>query len=815
MKKILLLLMVAFMSPSIYAETENGWTYIVGNDYGVEGAILQHYKKQGNENLQTLIIPNKVGGHPVIKLESISKEHQILDYEDGNVIETLDLSQAKSLTTIGKGAFFLDKKLSKVIFNDKIRRLGDVAFYGTSLSEDFELVNSIEEIGIMTLPASIRTLVVGEGCRRIGSRNLIYINTIRFKGATPPNIERYHAQLNDKALYVPEAAIETYRNAYKNPWLLILLPESQWDLSKEWITRPYYDGTLEIVAYHGKDFENLSFPSTIDGKNVVSIGSRVITYASEHSNSYIGLDLSKMAHLEHIQQSAFSNVSSMDELNLPHSLKEVRRGAFAGVIFHGNVTLGNNIISCGSGSFNITREVVMPNKNGNYQDTFITDCLGKIHFTTAEPIVFNGLTISDNTLCIVPNGSKAAYQAHEYYQDHIVVEESEYAKMDPNWLIEDITIDEKEGASIVKYLGIDKKLEVPTKVGDKKLLQVGKQAFKGSFVRDLDLSKASYIEKLARHSFFDQGLQSIKLPKNLKCIDEFAFKQATLGDPLIIPEGTEIIMQNAFIDCFIRGIVFPSTITEIEGNPFPTEYNGLERSTPKWIEINRFVTQRAKENLAAYIPKGMRVFAPQDRCKEIASDPVWQKVGKIYLSNPLLLGIESIENIILEPGETQTITIPVHGPNSLPYSKVNIDIPNAEISNIQIEDVANSQVNITFDILSQNPQNTTGAMVITYRNIEASFTLHTSNKKGATPVILNEKSGLKIYPTHASDHIMVENYQSHESQIMIYDMLGQLKQTKKIHGNINRIDISALPAGIYIIRSHTHGQTESHRIVKL
>ena len=75
------------------------------------------------------------------------------------------------------------------------------------------------------------------------------------------------------------------------------------------------------------------------------------------------------------------------------------------------------------------------------------------------------------------------------------------------------------------------------------------------------------------------------------------------------------------------------------------------------------------------------------------------------------------------------------------------------------------------------------------------------------------ENSVVVYPNPASDYIQI-NVPSvlQNSTATIHDMQGKLALTQRIGGQYNQLDISLLPAGVYILHISNDAVTVNHRI---
>jgi DNA-binding beta-propeller fold protein YncE len=67
----------------------------------------------------------------------------------------------------------------------------------------------------------------------------------------------------------------------------------------------------------------------------------------------------------------------------------------------------------------------------------------------------------------------------------------------------------------------------------------------------------------------------------------------------------------------------------------------------------------------------------------------------------------------------------------------------------------------------------------------------------------NAPAGLEIYPNPASSYLNVQiNEGERNSTLSIYNTQGSLVKTVPVNSDSEEIDVSELPAGVYILKLH-------------
>lgn len=73
---------------------------------------------------------------------------------------------------------------------------------------------------------------------------------------------------------------------------------------------------------------------------------------------------------------------------------------------------------------------------------------------------------------------------------------------------------------------------------------------------------------------------------------------------------------------------------------------------------------------------------------------------------------------------------------------------------------------------------------------------------------------LSLYPNPAHSLITIQRNEEGDGQIQVLDIQGRIKMTAPMLDATTRLDISSLPAGVYLVRYTCHQRTETLRVIK-
>jgi hypothetical protein len=110
------------------------------------------------------------------------------------------------------------------------------------------------------------------------------------------------------------------------------------------------------------------------------------------------------------------------------------------------------------------------------------------------------------------------------------------------------------------------------------------------------------------------------------------------------------------------------------------------------------------------------------------------------------------------------------------------------------------------------PQQTMRGKTALYGYLYAIDKLRHETGIPAIPKQFTAKSGIRIYPNPASDVFRLVTGQNDGCSLKIFNLTGQLKMLARITAPETAVDVSQLPAGIYIVSVDSGGITESAKL---
>lgn len=124
---------------------------------------------------------------------------------------------------------------------------------------------------------------------------------------------------------------------------------------------------------------------------------------------------------------------------------------------------------------------------------------------------------------------------------------------------------------ILRYDGSSKKIIIPAKIRNKEVLEIFENVFKSKGIESLAFEKNSNLVKIGDSAFEDNNLKNFKLsslPKTVKSIGSYAFKNAGLSGELRIPHGMAEVGWEAFANNRIKKVYLTEVKNGYEGKIF-------------------------------------------------------------------------------------------------------------------------------------------------------------------------------------------------------------------------------------------------------
>ena len=219
------------------------------------------------------------------------------------------------------------------------------------------------------------------------------------------------------------------------------------------------NNAITIIGYSGMDTE-LSIPSQIDGKSVISIGkyafnnckvltniiipNSVISIKSHAFNNYKSLvSIAIPNSVISIENSAFNGCSSLTSITIPNSVKYIESGTFFNCISLTSITIPNSVTSIDGSAFAACRSltnITIPSSVISIGAWAFEDCISLTSITIPSSVKYMGMSIFKNCDNLTIYGYKNSYEEN-YVKEHSIPfkdidEKDRYIYRAPNTLSE-------------------------------------------------------------------------------------------------------------------------------------------------------------------------------------------------------------------------------------------------------------------------------------------------------------------------------------------------------------------------------------------
>ena len=324
---------------------------------------------------------------------------------------------------------------------------------------------------------------------------------------------------------------------------------------------------IQITGLVSDLVNEIKVPGEIDGLPVTEIGNNAF-YNEAHEVSNTIKKASLPDSIQVIGDSAFAYNEALTQLNMPKSLKTIGESAFEGCKNLGSCVLPDGVTSIGKNAFywcEKTAVVQIPASVTSIGETAFYNCGTKVdngknfyikcYFNTAaENYAF------DNYI---------AYELLDEDKATTLTDGAIYNKLFRYKLIND-----GKEICITKGKISEETVEVPAKIGDIPVTEIGDAAFYNFEHKDKNMVKKivlpDTIKKIDKSAFADnEKLTDINIPSSVTSIGDNAFEVCTSLEKITLPENLKTIGAQAFIhNKSLTNVTIPASVTTIGDKAF-------------------------------------------------------------------------------------------------------------------------------------------------------------------------------------------------------------------------------------------------------
>ena len=422
---------------------------------------------RGCSGLTSITIPNSVIsiGEYAFRgcsgLTSITISNRVTSIGHGVFYDCTGLTSItipNSVTSIGESAFYNCYGLTSITIPNSVTSIGNTAFYRCSFLTSITIPNSVTSIGnaafrscffltSITIPNSVKTIgnEAFDNCSRLKSitipNSVTSIGKLAFdfcekltqvivESKTPLSITGDEfSNRTGATLYVPAGRKAAYASATGwKEFRYIILHGDYIDQQGVIYSLDTDNDTYYVSDYTNQLSNNITIPSSINGRNVTSIGdlafqncSRLTSITIPQSVTSIGTNPFKACNSLSSITVESGNTIYDSRNNCNAIIKTASNTLITGCK---NTVIPNSVTSIGSSAFSgcsALTSITIPESVTSIGESAFENCSGltyvMIKIKTPLTITNNVFTSKSNAILNVPAGSKAAYEAADYWKE--------------------------------------------------------------------------------------------------------------------------------------------------------------------------------------------------------------------------------------------------------------------------------------------------------------------------------------------------------------------------------------------------------------
>ena len=336
-----------------------------------------------------------------------------------------------SVTSIGSSAFSGWSGLTSVTIPNSVTTIGQSAFYGCSGLTSVTIPNSVTSIGTsafsscsgltsVTIPTSVTSIggSAFSGCS--GPTSVTIPNSVTSIGNNA-----FYGCSGLTSVTIPNSVTSIGSGAFQycSGLTSVTIPNSVTSIGEvAFAGTAWYDNQPDGLVYAGN--VAYEYKGTMPANTSITLKEGTVGIASSAFYYCSGLTSVTIPNsVTSIGTSAFSSCSGLTSVTIPNSVTSIGNRAFHVCSGLTSVTIGNSVTSIGelafSGCSSLT-SVTIPNSVTSIGDYAFNGCRGltSVKVMRKEPpsISFFYAPFPSSTIIYVPYGSKAKYEAAQYWK---------------------------------------------------------------------------------------------------------------------------------------------------------------------------------------------------------------------------------------------------------------------------------------------------------------------------------------------------------------------------------------------------------------
>lgn len=573
------------------------------------GEIIEYAEEEemvfADENVKKVCVLNwdmNVDG--IFSVEEAASVTSINNEFKGNTtIASFDeLQSFTGLTSIGNGAFGNCSSLTSIVIPAGVSSIGTNPFKGCSALTSLQVVsgnntydsrndcNAIIQKSNNKLISGCKTTVIPANVTSIGSEAFAYLSSL-----TSVKIPANVTSIDNRAFYGCENLSSVYSYIVEPFSINSSVFELYYDntlyvnvFSSATLYVPQGSGTAYEKTNGWNNFKEIEEISNLDFADANVKALCVANWDTDNDGELSQVEAAVVTSLGTVF-AGNTTISSFDELQFFTGLTSISNNAFEGCSALSSVVLPDVLTSIGSNAFDgcaALASIAIPSGVTSIGVNAFSGCnnLQTVYVGMVTPVAITENIFENraNATLFVPVGSKAAYEAANYWKDFNDIEEFI------------VFADANVKAICVQNWDTN---------GDR-VLSLAEAAAVTSLEGNFTKSDISSFNELR----FFTGLTSIEYN---------AFNSCKYLESIILPDGITFISSYAFDGCSLTSITIPQGVTEFGWGTFnscPLTMVKVGSSTP--ISIGEY-TFETRANATLYVPAGSKAaYEAADYWKE-------------------------------------------------------------------------------------------------------------------------------------------------------------------------------------------------------
>ena len=453
---------------------------------------------------------------------------QITDCETGaETVVIPDTIDGKSVTSIGKYAFYYCSSLKSITIPSSVTSIGDYAFSGCTSLTNITIPSSVTSIGDYAFSGckSLTTIDV-----EVGNNNYTSVDGVLFN-KDKTELICYPARKTDKSYNILDSVTSI------GDWAFIGCT------SLTSITIPNGVTSIGDYAFYGcTSLTSITIPNSVSSigkcafENCLSLTSITIpsSVTSVSNNTFSNCEsltsITIPDSVVSIGNYAFSNCEALVSIKIPNSVTSIGEDAFKECISLTCILLPDSVTSIGDGAFEFCKNLkslTIPNSVTRISDASFFYCKS-----------LTSITISNNVTNIGSYAFSNCSSLKSITMPDSVTSIGSYAFSDCSSL---------------------KSITMPDSV-----TSIGGYAFNGC-TSLTSVTIPNSVTEIGEYAFSDcKSLTSVTIPNSVTEIGEYAFSDCKSLTSITIPNSVSIIYECAFCDCLsLTSITIPNSVTYI------------------------------------------------------------------------------------------------------------------------------------------------------------------------------------------------------------------------------------------------------------